>query len=183
MAKLYALKKNYYIEQKETLFEVLTSDFEGYIDGIRFEGGLAIKTALRGMKHPHLDGCPYKNFLSNEELDLVANILVPRREIWMVRLSNLYTNRRPNLFYDSVKAMGRGIRFYDGGMQEALAEFASRDFGLCIARQSSSLDDLRKVLEMKSKRVPPEERFFIIKRGVSLDEAMRSCALAQNIHG
>ena len=173
MTNLYVREGEEY-KKSGTLFGTLTSEAEGYIEGIRFVENQVIQTALRGMKYPFLDGCPYKNFLSDEGLDLVANILVPRREIWMVRLSNPANNRRPNLYYDSSKAMGEGIFYYDGDMKEALSEFVSRGFRLNIVRQPSGLEDLRKVLDMKSKRVPQEERFFIERENVSLDEAVRT---------
>lgn len=167
MAKLYVRKGIHFQEKDFGIFELLTSELQGYIEGVRF-GEQVVRTAFAGMKYPYLDSCPFKNFISDEEQDKVANILVPDKKI--IVLPYKHKGKRPNLFYDLAKAAAKGRFLFDGTLQDALKEFHDNGFTFDIGRNPDGLHELEEILAMKQKGVPPEKRFIITAENVSLDK-------------
>ena len=157
MADIYVRKGGVLTKQDFSLFELMTSEREGYIESTR--------TVLAGMKYPHLDMCPYKNFLADERLDIIANIFPESREIFILPYKNPKTGERPNLFYDQSKAMGDGgIYYYDGDMADALGEF-EHEFVFHRAEIPAST---RQLLQMKLDDIPPEKRLVVTQINVPL---------------
>ena len=169
MADLYVNEQEKNVKQDFSLFELLTSERHCLVEGIRFSGNRAIATAFAGMKYPCADNCPFKNFVSDFKQDIVANILVPEKEILVIPYKDPRTGKHPNLFYDKAKAMSEGLFYYNGSIQDALNEFRERGFVFHLARNPSGLEELEKILDMKSKGISVEKRFIVTAKNVPLD--------------
>jgi hypothetical protein len=147
------------IQTEFNISEFLTTK-QGYIEGRDFAG----------MRFNHLDCCPYKSFLAHTKRDLIANIILPEKEILFLPYKNTKSGNYPNLFYDQTKAMGDGGIFqYTGNLEDALRELKEDNFSFSIAR----FPELREALELKINKTPPEKRFIKTKENVSIGEIFK----------
>lgn len=132
-----------------------------YIEGNGFEG-------MKSLKY-YLDGCPYKCFLADKDSNLIANIHIAQKEIFIQQYKNKINAKFSFLFYDKIKAYSCGHYVYAERLMTVLKKFYFREYRLHLVRESTAIE----LNEMLNNDVPIERQYTIIKKDVPLRDIQR----------
>ncbi len=149
----------------------------GMLEKIKKKDRITVNTKFAAMAHPvtwdegtksysHLDGCPYRAFITNFER--LAIIHPEEKRIDIVPYDE--ENRHRSLFYDIKAAKMASVRWtYDGTMEDTLREFAeTHTFN--VSRNYENSEEYFKLREKYGKDYSWD--FFVTEEDVPLNRAL-----------
>ncbi|MBI2675670.1 MAG: hypothetical protein HYX24_04390 [Candidatus Aenigmarchaeota archaeon] len=152
------------LKQMEFGDEEIEEKLRNLDSGKHVQNGKIISgTSFKAVKYPHLDMCPFENFLTDPDSDIICNIRLDGKQIDVLPYSRPDRRPRAHYFYDISKAMGEGILYYDGSLMDALEEFQQKGFGFNIARWPLAKDFSLETVSF------PKGNYVVIKENAPLN--------------
>jgi len=148
--------------------EYTTEKIDAGVSSLLQRETLRLDTNFHAAKYHHLDGCPYKGFIT--DMKFVAIIHFDTREIAIVPFGDPKTGPHRNLFYDVKGAKLSGSRWqYNGSMADALREFHDFCYSFREGRHPLGTRDL---IDFGLLRKPADRKYITIRSEVKLEDAL-----------